>query len=263
MSTFQKTMSLMAYLHTITKDVIDDYYLRVKLEKQTLTTDDIAVEVAAQQGKYEAREIAMLLNNAMEVVAEAVASGYQVNLPLCRIQPGVSGIVMKNDLSKPIDRTKVKVYANLSQGTALKKAMSTNQMELFQQPAVVGPFVNGAINPTMPSAGYLLQGQPCVISGRNLKLVGDDATIGITFTNTADQTEVKIAPASVFPNEPTSLQFVVPASLTDGTWNLTVTTQYSGGGVMVKTPRSYTFETPIQVGEGSGGGEGGGDDVLD
>lgn len=261
MSTFKKTMSLMAYLHTITKDVPDDYYLRVKLEKQTLTTDDIAVEVSAQQGKYDAGEIAMLLNNAMEVIAEAVASGYQVNLPLCRIQPGASGVVLYNDLSKPIDRNKVKVYANLSQGPGLKRAMSTNQIEIFQQPAAVGPFINGAINPTMPSAGYILPGQLCVISGRNIKLTGDDATVGITFTNTADQSEVKITPASVYPNEPTSLQFIVPTSMKEGTWDLTVTTQFGGGGTLVKAPRSYTFGTPVQVGEGSGGG--GGDDVLE
>lgn len=254
-------MSLMAYLHTITKDVIDDYYLRVKLEKQTLTTEDIAVEVAARQGKYEADEVALLLNKAMEVTAEAVASGYRVNLPLCHIQPAASGVIMKNDLSKPIDRNKVKVYANLSQGPGLRKAMSTNQIEIFLQPAAVGPFINGAINPAMPSAGYILPGQQCVISGRNLKLAGDDATVGITFTHTADQSEVKIAPASVYPNEPTSLQFVLPASMKEGTWNLTVTTQFGGGGTLVKEPRSYTFGTPVQVGEGSGGG--GGDDVLD
>lgn len=253
-------MSLMAYLHTITKDVPDDYYLRVKLEKQTLTTDDIALEVATQQGKYEAREVALLLDKAMEVIAEAVASGYQVNLPLCRIQPGASGVVMYNDLSKPIDRSKVKVYANLSQGPGLRKAMSTNQIEIFQQPAAVGPFINGAINPTMPSAGYIVPSEPCVISGRNIKLIGDDASVGILFTNTADKSEVKIAPASVYPNEPTTLQFIVPASMKEGTWTLTVTTMYSGGGKLVKEPRSYTFGTPVQVGEGSGGG--GGDDVL-
>lgn len=249
MSTFKKTMSLVPYLHTITKDIPDDYFLRVKTEKQTLTTKEISAEVAAKNGKYSAEEVNLIMTDTMEVISEAVSSGYIVNTPLCYIQPCASGIVMQSELAQPVDRNRVRTYASFSQGPAMKQAMSQNQLEIFQQPALVGPMLNGVSNPLMPTAGYILAGDLCVISGRNLKLVGDNEAVGITFTNVKDSTTVHIPASRVHPNEPTALQFVLPATVTNGLWLVTVTTQYAGGGTLVHEPRTADFTAPVQVGE--------------
>jgi len=55
------------------------------------------------------------------------------------MRPCASGTVLKNDLSQAIDRKKVKVYATLSMGPLLRTEMEGCRVELFTQPAVVGP----------------------------------------------------------------------------------------------------------------------------
>ena len=84
----------------------------------------------------------------------------------------------------------------------------------------------------------------------------------MTFTSVeSPQTTVFVPLEDVTVNEPRQLIFVLPTAVTDGLWRVTVTTQYSEGHYIVKEPRSYTLDEPIEVGEveeGGGGNEGGG-----
>ena len=84
-----------------------------------------------------------------------------------------------------------------------------------------------------------------------------------TFTSVeSPQTTVFVPLEDVTVNEPRQLIFVLPTAVTDGLWRVTVTTQsVSNGNGIVKEPRSYTLDEPIEVGEveeGGGGNEGGG-----
>ena len=61
-------------------------------------------------------------------------------------------------------------------------------------------------------------------------------------------------------NNPSQLVILLPATLADGEYTLTVTTQYSGSGRLLKTPRSVS--RTLFIGESAaqpGGGEGGED----
>lgn len=261
-TTFSKTLSLMAYENNLTKDITDDYYLRAKTEKKSLGTKEIAEEVAARQGKYEAGEIEMLMNVMMEVMADAVSSGYIVSTPLCMIQPTATGVVMKADLSKAPDPKVVKVYASCTQGALLRQAMGRTKLEIFTQPAVVGPLLNGAVSTRTEADGTtrarLEAGEMCMLTGRNLKLAGTNPAVGITLTSVADpEKTVHISMDRVSPNEPKRLQFVIPAEVTEGLWRVTVTTQQgSGSSTILKEPRSFELETPLRIGtDGSGDGD--------
>lgn len=271
-STFTKTLSLMAYENNLTKDIPDDYTLRVKTQAKSLDVAAIAREVAQQQGKYQEDEITLILNKACEIIADAVASGYIVNLPIALIQPTASGVVMKSELSQAPDREKIKVNASFSAGKLLREAMAEARLELFTQPAPVGPMLNGAVSTRsvtnaegVATRAPLEAGDMCVLTGRNLKLVGDDASVGILLTSVdSPSTTFFITPDRVSPNEPKRLQFVLPADMTEGAWEVKVTTQYSQGKVTVATPRSYVMDAPLVIGENGGdGGESGGGDIID
>lgn len=258
-TTFSKTLSLMAYENNLTKDIPDDYYLRAKTEKKSLGTKEIAEEVAARQGKYDAGEIEMLMNQMMEVMADAVASGYIVSTPLCLIQPMATGSVLKADLSKAPDPKVVKVYASCTQGSLLRQAMGRTKLEIFTQPAVVGPLLNGAVSTRTEADGVtrapLAAGEMCMLTGRNLKLAGTDPKVGITLTSVADpEKTVHIGMDRVSPNEPKRLQFVIPAEVGEGLWRVTVTSQYSNGNALLKEPRSFEMETPLRIGTDEEGG---------
>ena len=150
-TTFTKLISLVAYDATLTERP-DDFYLRAKTMPDTIDLHAVARETALRLGGKNEDEVYTLLNAAESVKCDALSSGYIVATPTALMQPCASGTVLKADLSKAPDRTKVKVYATLSMGPALRQSMEACQLEIFTQPAVVGPLLNGAVAATRTTA---------------------------------------------------------------------------------------------------------------
>lgn len=271
-TTFTKLISLVAYDATLTERP-DDFYLRAKTMPDTIDLHAIARETALRLGGKNEDEVYTLLNAAESVKCDALSSGYIVSTPTALIQPCTSGTVLKADLSKAPDRSKVKVYATLSQGSLLRQSMEQCQLEIFTQPAVVGPLLNGAVAATRTAADGTTTrvpqaGKNITLTGRNLKLAGTDPAVGITFTSVETPSKKVFVPAEdVTINEPKRLIFVLPTGITDGLWRVSISTQYgSGSNRVVKNLRTYELDEPIAVGtaaeEGGGdsgsGGQGGG-----
>lgn len=260
-TTFQKLISLMAYDATLT-ETPNDYYLRAKTMPQSLGLREIANEVAQRLNKN-ADDIYTILNDAETVKADAVASSYIVSTPTALIRPCASGTVMEADLSQPIDHSKVKVYATLSMGSLLRQQMESCKLEIFTQPAVVGPLLNGAVAQTRavdgsPTTRAPQAGKNIRLTGRNIKIVGDNPSVGVTFTSVEQPSTTVFVPLEdITVNEPKQLIFVLPAQVTDGLWRVSVTTQYSSGRHTVAEPRTNELPEPIAVGSAA---EGGGDD---
>ena len=266
-TTFTKLISLVAYDATLTERP-DDFYLRAKTMPDTIDLHAVARETALRLGGKNEDEVYTLLNAAESVKCDALSSGYIVATPTALMQPCASGTVLKADLSKAPDRTKVKVYATLSMGPALRQSMEACQLEIFTQPAVVGPLLNGAVAATRTTADGAttrvpLPGKNIPLTGRNLKLAGTDPAVGVTFTSVETPSKKVFVPAEdVTINEPKRLIFVLPATVTDGLWRVSISTQYGSGRTTVKNLRTYELDEPIAVGtaaeEGGGSGSGGG-----
>jgi hypothetical protein len=264
-NSYKTDLVLKAYLNELTPDVPDDYMLRVDTQDEPLDVNTIARTVASRSGKYEPSEIASLLQLSYEVIAEAVSTGHTVNTPLCNIRPVATGTVMEADLSRPVDRTKVKVYMGFTQGTLAQQAMDNIHLVLDIQPALTGPYIAGitaaaAPDPTTGTRAAMRAGRMAQLSVRNGKLMGEGA--GITFTSVADPSKTFFIPAEeVSPNTATRLQCVLPAEMTDGEWRVKIATRASGTGAgnkLVKELRSFELTRPFTIGANSGGN--GGDD---
>lgn len=264
-TTFTKLISLVAYDATLTERP-DDFYLRAKTMPDTIDLHAVARETALRLGGKNEDEVYTLLNAAESVKCDALSSGYIVATPTALMQPCASGTVLKADLSKAPDRTKVKVYATLSMGPALRQSMEACQLEIFTQPAIVGPLLNGAVAATRTAADGTTTrapqaGKNITLTGRNLKLAGTDPAIGVTFTSVeTPSTHVFVPMEDVTINEPKRLIFVLPAAVTDGLWRVSVSTQYGSGRTTVKNLRTYELDEPLAVGSAAqeGGGSGGG-----
>ena len=87
-----------------------------------------------------------------------------------------------------------------------------------------------------------------------LKVMGDDPAVGVTLTDSKG-TVTKIDDDDITINKPSELTLLLPASLADGEYTLTVTTQYSKGNVSLKSPRSASTQVWIGGKPDSGGGE--------
>ena len=185
---FSMDLNLKAYPNQLTPDVDDDYTVKVDTQSTPLNLDDIARATAQRLGEEEVK-VKAALQVGMEVIAQAVASGFCVSTPLCYAQPMATGVVMEHELSQPVDRDKVRVYASFRQGTAVTEALAQTKLQLFLQPAATGPYIAG-----MTSAFYSEQtgtggavtrvplpmeaGGMAVITGNGLKVVGTDPTVG-------------------------------------------------------------------------------------
>ena len=65
-------------------------------------------------------------------------------------------------------------------------------------------------------------------------------------------------------NDPSKLTFIIPAELADGTYELKVTTQFSGNSkTLLKTPRSVTKTIYIGTAPSGGGSSSGGDGGIE
>lgn len=98
------------------------------------------------------------------------------------------------------------------------------------------------------------------VEGKNVKVEGDDPSVGIFFVD-EDGTETQVPMGQVAVNNPSELRFIVPSTLTDGTYTLRIVTQFANSGThLLKTPRSA--ECTVYIGDAApeGGGTSGGDD---
>lgn len=267
--TYKNELDLKAYPNELTPDIDTDYIVKVNTKDQSLTDDDIASDVAILSGKYSKSEVKHLFDLQAQAIAAAAANGYNIATQLCYVQPIASGVVMEEELSAPVDRTKVRAYASLRPGAALKQAMANTKLNLFMQPAATGPHIAGMTSAEYADAEATTRAPMgasgmAAISGEGMKLVGGHPSVGITLTSVATPSKSFFIPAAkVSPNTPKKLQFVLPAGITEGQWMVKVTTQYSNGATMTKEPRTFELKRPIYIGIVPDGGEtegGGGDD---
>lgn len=271
---YKNELDLKAYLNELTPDIDTDYTVKVNTKEQTLTDDDIAGDVALFSGKYSKSEIRHIFDLQAQAVAAATASGYNIAMQLCHVQPMASGVIMEEELSAPVDRKKVKVYASLRPGTVLKQAMEQTKLTLFLQPAAVGPHIAGMVSAEFTDEDATTRapmggGGMAIITGDGLKVVGAKGSVGVTLTSVADSSKSFFIPASrISPNTSKKLQFVLPAGITEGQWTVKVTTQYSNSSYQTKEPRTFELKRPIYIGVAPEGGDGeggntGGDGGLD
>lgn len=81
--------------------------------------------------------------------------------------------------------------------------------------------------------GSATAGRNFFVRGAMLKVAGSDESVGVTLTN-ADKTVTKLTDDLITINNPSSLTLLLPAELTEGEYTLTITTQYSSSGTLLK-----------------------------
>lgn len=257
-------LALKAYPNELTADIDSDYTVKVETQEQSLTLEHIATAVAQVLNKP-VSDVQSILQVACEQAANYAASGFCISTPLFAMRPIASGVLMEEELSQPVDREKIKVYASFTQGQLLKDAFAKTHLKLFLQPAVTGPYITGMVsaapvNPVTQTRAPIKGGKMAVLNVKNGKIVGDDPSVGITLTSVSNpETSFFIGPDDISPNTPTKLQFILPAGVTDGEWRVKITTQYSSSG-QTKAPRSFELARPVNIGSTTAGGDGGGEE---
>lgn len=247
-------INVIAHLNELTKDVKNDYYGTPQVV-ETLTPTDIIGRMKAKEMATKNVDGEAFIKSFMTECALAVAEGNNIVTPLYRIALGMQGVIYSEDLGHNIPAERLNVSANLMAGEELRKAIAGSTVYVFEQAGATGPVIQTISDPTEKEPGHLNPGAMVLLQGMRLALKGDDPSVGILFTSADNPgTTVAVAPAQVYPNMPTKLQFSLPAAVTEGEWHVSVTTQASGSStVLLKSPRTFQFPETVIVGNPGGG----------
>lgn len=175
------------------------------------------------------------------VVMDLILNGYSVNTGLFRAVPQLTGVIEGGVWNKE----KNSIYVSFTQDKALREAIAQTVVEILGEKSNIMYILETEDKKTGLKDGSATAGRNFFIRGAMLKVAGDDETVGVTLTNAA-KAVTKLADDLITINNPSSLTLLLPAELTEGEYTLTITTQYSSSGTLLKTPRSVS--TPIWIG---------------
>lgn len=243
------------------------YQINVQMMDNTLTADDpndkifsvvsngtadkerIVSEMMAVNPGLERETLRMVLDLENRVVKRLVLSGMRVNNGLVEMAAQCRGVVHGTAWDPQVNS----LYVNVNQGKELREAIAATTVNVVGEKGATMYFSTGTSVGHSDDPSFVANaGLPFTLTGRNIKLAGDDKAVGITFTDDKGAT-TRVADNMVAVNQPSQLIFVVPASLSEGTYTLTVTTQYNPGRLL-KSPRSVSREIVIKP-DGGGGSD--------
>lgn len=222
-----------------------DYTAKVRITG-TVRNLQVAERILARGSEFRLETVAHILNMGDQEKAAAIAEGKSVVDGVGQYMPTLTGPFEGENAS--FDSKKNKLSVSYVPGKVLRDTLKNVAVET--RPAVTGPIVNLIIDSTTGEINtQLTSASAAVINGSNIKVAGDDASIGVFFTKTGGTAQK--SPLLIH-NNPSELTAMLPA-LEDGEYTLSIVTQYGSSNKLVKEPRTYTFPVLLYVGEKPGG----------
>lgn len=243
--------------YAITKDRDDDFIFNVVYTANRSIKDICRL---AANDKYSASELESVYRQLLATAKDELYGGATVEFGFANNSLGVNGLFI--GVNPAFDPTRNSIEMRCTPRVEF-------QREVQQIPVIVtgkddgGPAITkvidvatGNVNTTL-TAGGGLNGE-----GTRTKVAGPDASNGFRFVNADTQAITEVPAGSILRNDPSYFSLIVPA-LPDGKYYLEVTTQFMGkANAFTKAPRTNRLPYVLTVGA-TGGGEGGGDDVLE
>jgi hypothetical protein len=237
----------MSTLHTIKCYLYDnvltenpnDFIARAASER-SLNVKDVCIS-AVERGGADISKAAMehAVNLWLKEMAYNLCDGFSVNTGYFTASAHVRGVF--DSPEETFNKAKHTLSFDFVQGTLLRKELSNVSVEILGVAdaslhiSQVTDVKTGSVN------DLLTPNRNLKISGNKLKIAGDDVVNGIEFVNQTTQERTKVDATDIVTNNPSELIIVIP-TLTAGTYKVEVTTQYTTGGNMLKTPKTAVFD---------------------
>lgn len=209
--------------------------------------EDIYKEMLSEDTGLRRETIIHVVTLFLRVVARFLMNGYNVNTGLFHAVPRFTGIIEKGTWN-PLKNA---IYVSFIQDKILREEIAQTEVVIQGEKADVMFISSVEDRSNGLTDGSMTPGRNFAVYGAYLRVIGNDAAVGITLRNTANDQVVTITEDMYGTNDPSKLMFIVPADLTDGNYELTITTQYMKSNTALrKTPRSVS--TTVVVGNGGG-----------
>lgn len=237
--------------NTVTVDNKEDMIL-VPVNIGSANEARIIAEMKAEDSGLREETIQHVFELEKRVIKRLLMSGYLVNTGLYHASVSFRGIVEGSQWNS----AKNSIVVNFNVGADLREAIKQTTVSIIGEKGAA-MYVAGVQDvSTRAQDASATPGRAFTLTGGQLKVVGTDASVGITLTDSAG-VETKVTEDLYVVNDPSKLTFIIPTGLADGEYQLKVTTQYNGSGLL-KTPRSVVKIIYIGKAPDGGGSEGGG-----
>lgn len=231
-------MTIKYYLqpNPITPDP-NDQKARVQ-PNNTLNFDDIIARCVKRGTTLTETDLRAAVRLYLSETGDAVAEGNNVTLPLVNLRPSITGTF--NDVNDSFDSSRHTVKASCSAGIDLVQKMQTASVEKITG-TVLSPDIVDFTDVKTNNHTQASKGNIGVITGSQLKFNPANAAEGIFFVNVATNAETKVA--DIAQRTEGKLMFLIPTSLTAGTYYVEVRRAYTNANSI----RSDAFEQNLTV----------------
>ena len=227
--------------NTITVDDKEDYMVSIKKYRSTKTFADVANEISIERTEYRPETVENIEKLAEQKIVEMLLNGNMFAGEYFIYKPSISGVFD----SKGEPREGVQLSINVSGTALLREALGEVKFEIVEKQEMGGAVITQVKDlQSGKTDGTLIRGHAVEASGRKVKCVQQD---GVTLGGLRLVSELEVGTdiTDVLYNEPSRVVFNVPQDLAEGKYRLEIETYFSPGGVMLKTPRTLTYNVTL------------------
>ena len=208
---------------------------------------DIIRELVAEGMELKPETVLDVVTRYNRKCVEMLFRGYSVNNGIVHMRTAIRGTFH----DKKWNAERNSLHVSITQGAALKTAAADTAVEIMgEHPDPISLYTVTDLS-TGKTDGTLTRGFNAELRGTYIKIVGDDAACGLYFVNVETSEAIKLDSRYISVNEPSRLMIIVPATMSAGTYELRVTTQFSRGNVALKKPRSTSLPHVIEIDAGA------------
>ena len=216
--------------NTVTTDNKEDKILVLE-SAGNLTLSDVLDEMKKEDTGLRAETLKHAVDLFQRTVSELVLNGYSVNTGLFRAVPQFRGVI-DGGIWNP---EKNSIYVSFNQDKDLREAIARTGVKILGAKGDSAYFIGGEDAATRATDGSATAGRNYRLQGKNIKVAGTDPAIGIILIDEKG-TKTKLPMDMIAVNNPSEVLILLPADLTDGIYELRLTTQYTSGNRQLKIP---------------------------
>lgn len=228
--------------NTVTKDDPNDKIFTI-VSLGTADKERIIAEMMAVNPGLEQETLRHVLDLENRIITRLLLNGMRVNNGLFEATPQCKGLVH----GTAWDPATNEIYVNLIQGKDLREAIRETTINVVGEKGATMYLSTSLDAATGLDQFNATAGANLTLTGKNIKVAGDDPSVGITLTD-SEGAETRIKAGAIGLNQPSKLIFTLPATLAAGDYTLTITTQYAVGASL-KTPRVLTQTIHVAAAE--------------
>ena len=216
--------------NTVTVNDLDDKIFVVQ-SQGTADLDRLVDEIKEINSGLEQEIVRMVLALCNRAIVKLILSGYRLNTGLFILELVCKGVTYDKAWHPGVNSLQIRLRLTKE----LREALNNTTINIVGE-GTSAMSVTGAESAL--GVGYRVKaGRAFTLYGKNIKVVGNALSVGITLTN-SENVVTKIEADLIVQNSPKKLIFIIPEGMADGEYELKIVTQYSSSSRLLKKPRA-------------------------